>query len=107
MGTYRQGDIVLVSLGKFPAINLTKTSGEKLEVLGESGNHIHTVSDVSVYKGTDEGIPVTIIHALQERNMIHSSLNPDQDEDLHPDLCFPAGIYEIHQAREFDGLVGD
>ena len=117
MESHRQGDIGFFEIPKVPeGYELT---GTVLEVLGETGLHVHRIEGVRVYgsiapaerpgiapvqERTDEesefGLPLAIIRAFEGGPpVIHNVLG--DNEQPHDNLTLPPGLYEVRQARRY------
>jgi len=115
MKSYRQGDIAFFLITEIPE-GFEKT-GKILEIMGESGLHLHRVEGVEVFSATalaerpvvnnnqESDLPVTIIRAFEDTPVIH---DVQQDSEIpHPTLTLPPGIYAVHQARQPGNFRGD
>ena len=115
MDSFRQGDIGFFRIDEVPP-GYEKT-GTVLEILGESGLHLHRVAGVEVFGTTataerptetqraedgssidqEFGLPVAVIRAFEEATVIHDVQG--DNERPHDPLKLEPGIYEVRQAR--------
>lgn len=112
MESYRQGDIAFFQIAEIPE-GFEETKGP-LEIMGESGLHLHRIEGAEVFEPTAEAerlnnggsdIPVAIIRAFEDTPVVHDVQH--DSEPPHPVLTLPPGIYEVRQARQPNNRIGD
>ncbi len=112
MESYRQGDIAFFRISEIPK-GFAKNEGP-LEIMGESGLHLHRIAGVEVFEPTAEAerlsnggsdMPVAIIRAFEDTPVVHDVRH--DSETPHLILTLPPGIYEVRQARDNTDNTGD
>jgi len=124
MESVRKGDIGFFKIDAVPP-GYEKT-GTKLEILGESGRHVHVVSGVDVFGAIaiterptptpqtrdslevdqEFGLPIAIIRAFEGNTVIHD-VQGDSEQPHAPLKLNPGIYYEVRQARSQKGRTGD